>query len=82
MHLEELDIYFPVCGDHSMAAIMHVVGQVVHDRLLWVGPNVGIEAILAEQFVNCWLQPLPEIRLWDRTTYHCCRSAGATGAER
>src|SRR5271154_4217856 len=43
MHLEELDVDVPVGRDHAVASVMHVVGEVVKDRLLRRRPHIRVE---------------------------------------
>ena len=50
--LEELDVDVPVGRDHAVAAVVHVVGDVVEDGLFGGGPYVGVERFFAEEFVD------------------------------
>ena len=52
MHLEELDVDVPVGGDHAVASVVHVVGDVVEDGLFGGGPDGRCRGVFAEEFVD------------------------------
>ena len=52
VHFEELNVHFPIGGHHPVAAIVHVVAEIVQDRLLCRRPRIGVETLFAEQLVD------------------------------
>jgi len=46
MYFEELNVHIPIGGHHSVAAIVHIVAEIVQDRLLCRRPYICVEAVL------------------------------------
>ena len=51
-HFEEVDVDGPVGWDHAVAAVMHVVAEVVEDGGSGGGPVGGAEVLFAEELVD------------------------------
>src|ERR1700742_1018279 len=51
MYFEKFDIDIPIRRNHAVASVMHVISEIVQNRLLCIRPYVGVEAVLAQQFV-------------------------------
>jgi hypothetical protein len=46
--LEKLDVDLPVRRHHAVAAFVHVIAEVMEDRLAGSGPDFGAQIFFAE----------------------------------
>ena len=52
MHLGELGLDLPIGGHHAMTSIVDLVAQVVQNEPLRLGPQIGVETVIAEELVG------------------------------